>query len=59
MGTGRVGSISPSSSKEHRFILTITDYFSKWAEVIPLNEVKTSNVVKFIKHYVIYLFDVP
>ena len=54
-----VGPISPPSSKEHRFILPITDYFSKWAEVVSLREVKTSDVIKFIKHHVVYRFDVP
>ena len=54
-----VGPIIPSSFKEHRFILAITDYFSKWAEVIPLREVKTSDVIKFIKHHVVYRFGVP
>ena len=32
--------ISSSSMKGHQFILTITNYFSKWAEAIPLNEIK-------------------
>jgi len=41
------------------FILAIIDYFSKWAEAIPLIEVKTSNVVNFIKYYVIHRFGVP
>ena len=45
-----VGPISLSSIKGHQFILAITDYFSKWVEAIPLIEVKTSNVVNFIKH---------
>ena len=54
-----IGPISPSSTKGHLFILAITDYLSKWAEVIPLIEVKTSNVVNFIKHHVIYRFGVP
>ena len=54
-----VGPISPPSAKGHRFILAITDYFSKWAEAIPLREVKTSDVIKFIKHHVIYRYDVP
>ena len=31
---------------------------SKWAEAIPLVEVKTSNVVNFIKHHVIHRFGV-
>ena len=30
--------ISPSTSKEYRFILPITDYFLKWAEAIPPKE---------------------
>ena len=38
-GMDVVGPISPPSSKGHRFILAITDYFSKWAEAIPLREV--------------------
>jgi len=54
-----IGPISPSSTKGHRFILAITDYFSKWAEAIPLVEVKTSYVVNFIKHHVIHRFGVP
>ena len=58
-GMDLVGPISPSSSKGHRFILTITDYFSKWAEAIPLKEVKSSDVIKFVKHHVIYRFRVP
>ncbi|ONK57062.1 uncharacterized protein A4U43_C10F16220 [Asparagus officinalis] len=58
-GMDIVGPISPPSAKGHRFILAITDYFSKWAEAIPLREVKTSNVIKFIKHHVIYRYGVP
>ena len=57
-GIDVVGPISPSLTKGHRFILAITDYFSKWAKAIPLVEVKTSNVVNFIKHHVIYRFGV-
>jgi len=59
MGNSVIGPISPSSTRGHRFILAITDYFSKWAEVIPLVEVKTSNVVNFVKHLVIHRFGVP
>ena len=54
-----VGPISPPSSKGHRFVLTIIDYFSRWAEAIPLKEVKTSDVIKFIKYHVIYRCGVP
>ena len=58
-GIDVIGLITPSSTKGHRFILAITDYFSKWAEAIPLVEVKTYNVVNFIKHHVIHRFGVP
>jgi len=54
-----IGPISPPSSKGHRFILSITNYLSKWSEAIPLREVKASDVIKFIKHHVIYRFGVP
>ena len=58
-GMAVVGPINPPSSKGHRFILAITDYFSKWAEAIPLREVKAYDVIKFVKHHVIYRFGVP
>jgi len=58
-GMDVVGPISPPSFKGHQFILAITDYFSKWAEAIPLRKVKTSDVIEFIKHHMVYHFGVP
>ena len=58
-GMDVIGPINPPTSKGHRFILAITDYFSKWAEAIPLKEVKAVDVIKFIKHHVIHRFGVP
>jgi len=58
-GLDVIGPIIPPTSKRHRFILAITDNFSKWAEAIPLKEVKISDVIKFIKHHVIYRFGIP
>jgi len=54
-----IGPISPLSTRGHRFILTITDYFSKWVKAIPLAEIKTISIINFIKHHVIHLFGVP
>jgi transposase InsO family protein len=34
-GLDFIGDIQPSSSGHHRWILTATDYFTKWIEVIP------------------------
>jgi len=59
LGMDVIGLINPPTSKRHRFILAITDYYSKWAEAIPLKKVKTFNVIKFIKHHVIYSFSIP
>jgi hypothetical protein len=58
-GTDVVGPIHPPSSKGHKFILAATDYFSKWAEVVALKEVKAKNVEKFIRTNLIYRFGVP
>jgi len=42
-GMDVTGPINPPTSIGHRFILAITDYFSKLAEAVPLKEVKTPN----------------
>jgi hypothetical protein len=36
-----------------------TDYFTKWAEVVLLKEVKASDVVKFFTTHIIYRFGTP
>ena len=51
--------ITHPRSKEHQFVLSITDYFLKWVEAVPLREVKTSDVIEFIKYHVIYYFGIP
>ena len=38
--------------------MAATDYFSKWAEVIPLREVKKENVVDFTRIHIIYRYGV-
>jgi hypothetical protein len=35
-GLDLIGQINPSSSKGNKFVLLVTDYFTKWVEVIPL-----------------------
>ena len=36
IGIDFIGPIHPTSSQGNRYILTVSDYFSKWAEAIPL-----------------------
>ncbi|KAL0361263.1 UNVERIFIED_CONTAM: hypothetical protein Sradi_3810800 [Sesamum radiatum] len=43
----------------HLYILAATDYFSKWAEAVPLKEVKKENVADFIRINIIYRYGVP
>ncbi|CAL2256246.1 unnamed protein product [Prunus armeniaca] len=54
-----VGPIAPKSSNGHSYILATTDYFSKWAEAVPLKEVKKEKVVSFIKVNIIHRYGVP
>ena len=49
----------PKSSGGHLYILAATDYFSKWAEVVALIEVKKENVANFIRVNIIYRFGIP
>jgi len=50
-----VGSFTQKSFVRHVYILAATDYFSKWAKVVALKEVKKENVVDFIRTYTIFL----
>ncbi|KAL0457853.1 UNVERIFIED_CONTAM: hypothetical protein Slati_0412500 [Sesamum latifolium] len=47
------------SSGGHLYILAVTDYFSKWAEAVPLKEVKKENIADFIRTNIIYRYGVP
>ncbi|KAM1462601.1 hypothetical protein ACFX1Q_046629 [Malus domestica] len=58
-GLDVVGPIAPESSTGEAYILAATDYFSKWAEAIPLKEVKKETVVCFIKGHIIHRYGVP
>ncbi|KAM2769772.1 hypothetical protein PS2_012481 [Malus domestica] len=55
-GLDVVGPITPKSSAGEAYILAATDYFSKWAEAIPLREVKKETVVRFIKEHIIHRY---
>ncbi|KAL0415694.1 UNVERIFIED_CONTAM: hypothetical protein Slati_3401300 [Sesamum latifolium] len=57
-GLDVVGPMTKSSGG-HLYILAATDYFSKWAEAVPVKEVKKENVVDFIRTNIIYRYGVP
>jgi hypothetical protein len=55
----RIGKINPPSSKGHQYILAITDYFTKWVEVIPMKSMTSMDVINFVKEHVIHRFGIP
>ncbi|KAK4388287.1 hypothetical protein Sango_2435300 [Sesamum angolense] len=57
-GLDVVGPLTKSSGG-HLYILAAKDYFSKWAEAVPLKEVKKENVADFIRTHIIYRYGVP
>ena len=54
-----VGEINLNSSKLHKYILTTTDYFSKWTESIPSKVIKTTEVIKLLQRNIVTRFGVP
>ena len=55
VGIDFVGPIHPTSTKGNRFILTISDYFTKWVEAIPLPSKCSLGVAKSLfKVYIYY-----
>jgi hypothetical protein len=43
-----MGQINPPSSKEHRFMLVATYYFTKWTEAVALKNTTHREVIEFI-----------
>jgi hypothetical protein len=44
-----IGEIHPPSSGQHRWILTATDYFTKWIEVVPTRRETDKVIISFLK----------
>ncbi|KAK1614119.1 hypothetical protein QYE76_019636 [Lolium multiflorum] len=58
-GMDMIGEIHPASSKGHRWVLAITDYFTKWVEAVPMKKVASEDVIKFVLEHVIHRFGIP
>eukprot|EP00253_Pinus_taeda_P011751 PITA_11751 len=58
-GLDIIGEITPQSSKQHKYILTTTDYFTKWVEAIPLKIANSEGIIEFIDQFIITRFGVP
>jgi hypothetical protein len=44
-----IGEIHPASSGQHRWILTATDFFTKWIEAIPTRSASHKVIIRFLK----------
>ena len=58
-GLDFIGQINPPFSKEHRFVLVATDYFTKWTETVPLKNMTHREVIEFIIEHIIRRFGIP
>eukprot|EP00253_Pinus_taeda_P022756 PITA_22756 len=58
-GLDFIGEIHPSSSGQHKWILTATDYFTKWIEAIPCRQANESTFIQFLERNILSRFGCP
>jgi len=58
-GLDFIGEIHPSSSGQYKWILTATDYFTKWIEAIPCRQANDSTIIQFLETNILSRFDCP
>jgi hypothetical protein len=54
-----VGEINMNSLKLHKYILTTTNYFSKWTKTIPPKVINDAKVIQFLQWNIVTRFGVP
>eukprot|EP00253_Pinus_taeda_P019801 PITA_19801 len=54
-----IGEIHPTSSDQHKWILTTTDYFTKWIEAIPTRQATDSVIIQFLETNILSRFGYP
>ncbi|XP_026378771.1 uncharacterized protein LOC113273235 [Papaver somniferum] len=58
-GLDIIGPINPTSSGRHKYIITATEYSTKWVEDISLRDYSGATIAAFIKEYIICRFGEP
>src|SRR5271156_2046688 len=58
-GLDFIGEIKPCSSGQHKWILTATDYFTKWVEVVPTRQTNENVIIQFLETHILSRFGVP
>ncbi|XP_043714618.1 uncharacterized protein LOC122662975 [Telopea speciosissima] len=54
-----IGKVTPPATKGHCFIIMATDYFTKWAEAVPIRSISQTDVIQFLKTQIIHRFGLP
>jgi len=58
-GLDFIGEIHPTSLAQHRWILTATDYFTKWIEAIPTRQAMDTVIIQFLESNILSRFGCP
>jgi hypothetical protein len=58
-GLDFIGEINPPSSGQHKWILTATDYFTKWIEVVPTRNATDKVIMNFLETNIFARFGCP
>jgi hypothetical protein len=58
-GLDFIGEINPHSNAQHKWIMTSTDYFTKWVEAIMTRKVIDSVVIDFLEENILSRFGCP
>jgi transposase InsO family protein len=54
-----IGEIHPQSSTQHKWILTATNYFTKWIEVVPTRQATDEIIIRFLEDNILSRFGCP
>jgi hypothetical protein len=58
-GLDFIGEIHPHSNTQHKWILTATDYFTKWVEVVPTRNATDLVLISFLEENILSRFGCP
>jgi hypothetical protein len=53
-----IGLINPKLSKGYGYIINVTDYFTKWREVVSLRNADSKQLILFLKENILSRFGV-
>ena len=58
MGNGHHG-VLPKALGNKKFLLAVTNYFTKWIEAKPLAQIREMDVIRFIQKNILSRFGIP